>query len=299
MLARNCRLLSAYTFSQRHLDEQRINLSALHLIQNNLMDLYALPLEASFADEADEAVEMTKPAFSFRYRIGQFIEANKSEKSDFSSFLFDNVRLLILILAGYLSVVAVTWIAPKLIRSNYSRTKSLKLTLFRFFFTDVQRLFSLSYKFTALVLSFQLFMFFNLNFLSGGIKTSKVVVNTDEIVDSISKLAHTQKTIGTIFDEKDLFVDQPDHSLLHLMSKKKMLFLDVNTDLETVVNNIRSYIFFSKEDALLFIFSRLIPLTQSKNLVTFSEPKSYHDSLGFFYMRRSLDQERKKFIHSR
>lgn len=168
-------MLSAYTFSKRQIDEERLNLSVLHLMQNNLMDLYGHPSEGIFVDET---VEMTKTTMRFTYRIGQFLETNKSETSDFSSFLFDNIRLLAIIFLGYLSVVVVTSIAPKLICQNYSRIKSLKLIFFDFFFIDSKRLLSLSLKFAALVLAFNLFMFFNRNFLSAGIKTSKVLVNT-------------------------------------------------------------------------------------------------------------------------
>ena len=106
------------------------------------------------------------------------MKSDNLEKSDFSSFLFDNVRLVIIILLGYLSLVVVTWMVPNLIRQGYSRINSLKLTILRFFFIDLNRLISLSYKFAVLVLMFNFFIFFNRNFLSGNIKTSKVVINT-------------------------------------------------------------------------------------------------------------------------
>ena len=120
-------------------------------------------------------------------------------------------------------------------------------------------------------------------------------------MDSISKLVHTPKTLGIIFDERYLFIDPPDPSLLHKMSKKKriLLGLKMEEDVKAVVQNIPSYVFFTKSDSLLFIFSVLAAISHTKNLVAFSEYKSYHESLGFFYMRRNLDEERKQFIRSR
>lgn len=236
------------------------------------------------------------------YRLGQLLPADQSEKLDFSSFLFDNFPLLIIILLGYLSIIAITSIAPNLIHQSYTRIKSLKLTVLRFFFVDLNRLLSISFKFTVLVLSFNLFMFFNRNFLSGGIKTSKVVVNTDEIVDSISKLIHTSKTIGTIFDEKELFTEAPDHSFLYKATRRKKLLLlglKVDEEIHEILENVRSYCFFSKEDRLFFILSTMAPLAQLRNLAVFTEIRTYFELLGFIYLRANLDDERKRFIHFR
>ena len=119
-------------------------------------------------------------------------------------------------------------------------------------------------------------------------------------MDSNWKFVQTSKTIGVVFNEQDLLVDQPDHSLLGLISKKKLTVLGIDTakQPENLVNML-SYVFFAKEDTLLFIFSTLAPFTRDKSLAAFSETKSYHDPLGVLYMRRSLDEERKQFIHSR
>lgn len=120
--------------------------------------------------------------FKRSYRLGQlFPEKNaegKLEKADLSAFLFENVRLLMMILLGYVFITVVTSIALSLIRKDYSYFKSLKLTLLNAYFIDSKPLLSLSLKFAVLLLSFELFMFFNKNFLGAGIKTSKVVVNT-------------------------------------------------------------------------------------------------------------------------
>ena len=230
-----------------------------------------------------------------------------------------------MILLGYVFITVVTSIALSLIRKDYSYFKSLKLTLLNAYFIDSKPLLSLSLKFAVLLLSFELFMFFNKNFLGAGIKTSKVVVNTggwtrfqreiftqldynqlfltdflDEVVDSIFKLIHTRKTIGIGFQDTFL-TNPPDHSLAQKLSKKKLQIIGhrMSEDVAEIVKNLPSFCFLSTELAIYYISSVFVQLSKPKKLVVFSETKSYHDTVSWYLIRRSLDNERKRFIHFR
>ena len=83
-----------------------------------------------------------------------------------------------MILLGGVFITVLTSIVLTLIHKDYRKFKNLKLTLLKAYFIDSKPLLSLSFKFAVLLLSYDLFMFFNKNFLGAGIKTSKVVVDT-------------------------------------------------------------------------------------------------------------------------
>ena len=98
--------------------------------------------------------------------------------SDFSSFLFKNHKILLIALLGYLAVVLVSLAFPRIIGLGYDRPKSLKLVLFHIFFLDHTQLPRVSMRLALIFLSVNLFLFFDLLFLTGTIKTEKVIIST-------------------------------------------------------------------------------------------------------------------------
>lgn len=122
----------------------------------------------------------------------------------------------------------------------------------------------------------------------------------DDVVDSMSKLIHTPKTLGIIYQESDFLTQAPDHSLLYKLSKKRVHFFGIRAmeEASAIIKSLPSYAFFSREVSLLFIFSVFVKLSDTK-LVAFLATRSYHEALASFYIRRGLDEERKRFIHFR
>lgn len=116
----------------------------------------------------------------------------------------------------------------------------------------------------------------------------------------MSKLIHTPKTLGIIYQESDFLTQAPDHSLLYKLSKKRVHFFGIRAmeEASAIIKSLPSYAFFSREVSLLFIFSVFVKLSDTK-LVAFLATRSYHEALASFYIRRGLDEERKRFIHFR
>ena len=98
--------------------------------------------------------------------------------------------------------------------------RSLKLVLFRALLIDHHRLPRGHLR--LMLLFFNLFMFFNLNFLRGNMKTEKCTVDTEEVVDSTAKLLGTSKVLSIDGVEMDLFRLAPEGSFLKKLSGKNI-----------------------------------------------------------------------------
>ena len=136
-------------------------------------------------------LEMPKTQFAAPYQVSQFLNKPNTQKTDVSSFLYNNLGVLLIILLGYLAVKLSTFLFLKLSNPNHNFAKNLKLILLKMF--SINR--NLTFKLALLFLSLDLFLFFNFNFLRGTIKTDSVTVNTNEIIDSISQLMNNEKTL--------------------------------------------------------------------------------------------------------
>ena len=157
--------------NEKHLQ----NLSVLQMMENGQIDVFGHPESISFGLN-QSAIEATKTSYISSYQVAQFLKADASEDfSDFSSFLFKNHKILFIALFGYLSVVLASLICPQILSPNYDRPKSLRLVLFHIFFLDHSQLPRVSMKLALIFLGTNLFFWFDLLFLSGSIKTEKVV----------------------------------------------------------------------------------------------------------------------------
>ena len=58
-----------------------------------------------------------------------------------------------------------------------------------------------------------------------------------------------------------------------------------------------AYVFFAKPIALAYLMGFLAPFASRKSMVAFHMPSSYHEVPEVLYLRRSLDADRKRFIH--
>ena len=153
-----------------------------------------------------------------RYEAAQYTKPH-FQNLDLSNFLFDNLQLFGFLILGYLLITVLTAILPKLVHANCrSPLKSLKLILCRALFIDHSRLPSVHLR--LIFLFFSLFLFFNLNFLGGAIRTDQVTVPTDEIVDSPAKLVGTSKKLVVTKIELELIMTAPEGSFLRKLNRK-------------------------------------------------------------------------------
>lgn len=148
------------------------NLSAVQMMENGQIDFFSHPESINYALNYS-AIEATKTSYVSSYQVAQFLNTSSNDYLDFTSFLVHNIRFVVIILIGYLSIVATVFALPNLIRPNYDRPSSLKLVGFHIFFLDANRLPRFSAKLAIICLAFQLFLFFDLFFLTGTIKVSK------------------------------------------------------------------------------------------------------------------------------
>lgn len=123
--------------------------------------------------------------------VAQVLDEPKQQASDFLSFLYQNVNLVLMILFGYLLTLLLAVLFLKTVYSNETRRV-------KWFSFDILLLASCQAtrqlpKLALLFLSFTLFHFIMVNCLSNMIKTEKVIIDTSFLIDSVEKLESTNK----------------------------------------------------------------------------------------------------------
>ena len=178
-----------------------------------------------------------------------------------------------------------------------SPLKSLKLILFRAPFMDHNQLPRVHLR--LIFLFFNLFLFHNLKFLGCAIKTNKVTVPTDEIVDSTAKLLDTSKTFA--LNPNDLFLVKTapkGHFLQKLSEKDYLLINGFNGFNQMKTTGLNRFVIFTQKSGAYYFLSLLSQHAKNINAVAFSKYRNYYEHLGNYRMRRSLDEKRKRFINS-
>lgn len=123
-----------------------------------------------------------------------------------------------------------------------------------------------------------------------------------EIIDSESKLLATKKKLVIRFGIEDALKEAPKGSLMRRLSEKGMHLVGVRPEEEMsaiIKDGLVRYYFFERNVALPFMLAVLSPYASSQNYVAFMEAKPYHEIIDVFYLRRSLDADKKRFIHKR
>lgn len=277
------------------------NQSGIYQIENEQIDLAAMPFEFGLSEGV---LEQSKVCGIFSYLIGHFLKPNPPNISDLSSFLLTNGSLLVYTLCAYLSIALLGSLVPRLVHPNFDRLSSLKLALLKTPFLDLNRIAHVSFRFGLLVLCFTWFLFFMQNFLSGTIKTEKVVLKTDELIDSPFKALASEKTMIIPFDQLEMIATAPESSFIRsLHTKKRFLFTGEMGKTKWSLffeRPIDSYFVFGSDVHAIFALAALAPSANSLDMFAFVQPeRSYFDAMNVFYMRRSLDENRKRFIHRR
>lgn len=232
--------------------------------------------------------------------MGQFLSVNKSE-ADSSSFLINNLSLLIIILLGYLLFVTTTIVFPKLVHRNFNPIKSIRFVPTKVFFIDFNRLLHFSGRLAILLCAFNWFLFFNFNFLFGNIKTESMLVRTDDIIDSSSTIMSTKLVLTIIMDEQELLSKASQNSFLGKLNGKNIFVVGNKPDEERVqiLNDITSYFFFERQIGLYYMMATFATVMSHLNLVAFMNPTIYHEAIHVTAIRKSLDPHKKRFIHQR
>lgn len=223
----------------------------------------------------------------------------KTKNLDLTSFLLNNLWLLAFILLGYLLIAACATILPRLTFANGgSRLKNLKLLLFRALFMNHNRLPRVHLR--LMFLFFGLFLFLDLNFFAFTIKTQKVTVDVDEIVESPAKLLKTSKTLIIDAAENHLFFTSPEGTLLKRLSEKKIFKVNSLSDLVSIKSKgINSFVAVCREECIYWVMGFLAKTVNDNGSVVFIKATNYYERLVKYLMRKNLDDERKRFINSR
>ena len=285
-------------------EEKIDNSSAVYLLKNNVIDIYAWPADtyerSNHKSYVGKFLEMSKTQAVAPYQVSQFLNKPTTQKTDVSSFLYNNLGVLLIILLGYLAVKLSTFLFLKLSNPNHNFAKNLKLILLKMF--SINR--NLTFKLALLFLSLDLFLFFNLNFLSGSIKTNSVAVNTNEIIDSISQLMNNDKTLTLGFSDEFLLTNALENSFLKKMYDKKakqntLYIIQQSQSIDSINKfidaGLDSYLFFGTGLGIIYL-SSILSNYVDKNLVVFMKPRVFYEILCSFPFRKNLHEIKKKHI---
>ena len=265
------------------------------MIEDDVLDIYYWPMDISYTSSAtvNHNVEISKVTSIYPFNVGQMLrKSNKLNESDFSVFFIENIRLLVIILIGFVLTVIAKFIFLKLIKRKFSLYKLLN--------TNETRLGSISFKLGFLSLAFSFFLFFNLNILINLIKTEKITVDTSEFIDSVSKLNRTTKTLiswnkNTTNSFYRLFkkTKQNDPLVVLEFGNSKNFFIKMSKS-----RDLDSYFYFM-HDYFFFYLIYKISINRSVDHIVFCKPTIYSESLRTIFYRKNLDPKMKQILNRR
>ena len=133
---------------------------------------------------------------------------------------------------------------------------------------------------------------------------SKLSISTafSEIIDSRTKLIESPKILAISAHEVPMLAMAPEGSFLGKLSKKSTFVVRAVISREEIdeffhKKGITAYVIFAKHIALAYTLGSLAPFASLNNMIAFYMPSSYHEEPEAVYLRRSLDADRKRFIH--
>ena len=265
------------------------------MFDDNILDFHGWPMDLSYERlvSKNHNIEISKVTSTTPYNVGQVLrKPNKFNQSDFSLFLIENIRLLVIILIGFISTLSAKFTLLKLIKRRFSLYHLL---------TNGTRLGSISFKLGSVTLAFSFFLFFNLNMLTNMIKTEKVTVSTNEFLDSISKLNRTTKPVVTVYtDTMALFY--------RLFKKRKrnddLIAMDYSKNLQDFFSMISkhefdNHFYFMGEIFYLYFIYYGSLLNRSVDYIVFHKPTIYFETLRTIFYRKNLDKKMKQILNRR
>ena len=258
------------------------------------LDIYYWPMDLAYTRSVtvNHNVEKSKITSIYPYNVGQILrKPNKLNESDFSSFFIENIRLLVIILIGFVLIVIAKFILLKLIKRRFS--------LYNLLNTNGTRLDSKSFKLGFLSLAFVFFLFFNLRILTNLIKTEKITVDTSEFIDSVSKLNRTTKILITW----DKNTTNAFYRLFKKRKKNDDLVVFENGNMENYFSKISkldldSYYYFLHSFFLFNLMSD-VPINRPVDYIVFYKPTIYFEPLRTIFYRKNLDPKMKQILNRR
>ena len=263
------------------------------MMEEDETDFYYWPLELSYANFTENNnVKVSKATSINAFNVGQMLrKPNKFNKSDFSLFFIENIRLLVIILIGFILTVTAKFTLLKL---------GKRRCILYHFLTNGTKLSSVSFKLGFISLAFSFFLFFNLNILRNMVNTQKVAVDTNEFIDSISKLNKTTKTLITVYpDTMSLFYrlfkkgKRNDDFTVSDYGNIQDFFSKISRD------GFDSYIYFMGEINFLasIYYAKLVNTLLDP--IVFFKPTIYFELLRSIFYRKKMEQNMKQILNRR
>ena len=296
-----------YTLKKRNCIFKTIEYESVsRSLETNEIDVYYAGLNLcaqSLLEKYDKFIEPSGTKTGLAFEFGQILKKPVNlEESDFSSFLFENLNLLSYILIGYFLLFFFGFICFKKLFPFLNPLKKLKLISSKLLFNNHIQLRKLSPKFAYILLFFNLFLFILIQLLTNFIKTDKVTLNTDELIDTNEKILSNSKILYTRIENLRQFSHFPESSLLFKLVKRKKEQDQYLTKLnQTKIDEIikkgqsSSILIFENRPMLLNFLLSFSMFT--KNPIIFLKSGNYHQNIYVYFMRRRLDKNKKKFIN--
>ena len=237
------------------------------------------------------------------FQVGQLVKEPSFESADFSTFIIYSQFQILKCLIGYFLTLLIVFVFQ---RTIYSGNRRLKLSSYELFFCRLKIINKFYSKLKYILLAFNLFLFVNLSLLSNSIKTEKVVVPTDELIDSVAKFERSRKE-PCFFREMhsvEAILTAPRTSFLTRVFNNKIkrkadvctLSLKYNA---TEVAKLRekglhNYFFFMKRTPILILLSYVTK--NASDYLLFKKSTQYYEVQYVIYIRKSLDESRKTLL---
>ena len=165
-------------------------------------------------------------------------------------------------------------------------------------------------KISFLFLSFNLFLFFNLNLLRGTIKTDSVIVETTSLIDTNFKLMNSHKTLALYESDEARFLSSPKNSFLKKLYTKKTRANEIYKmkDYSPIglsefeKQDLTSFYFFNIDSNLIYTLLILSRFTKNSErngqLVAFMKSSNFYEgNLKMFYYRTNIEKNKQQFIN--
>lgn len=186
-----------------------------------------------------------------------------------------------------------------LFKSIYRKiTKRIKLISFKLFFYNYQKIRILFPKIALILIFFSCFIFINLSLFTNSIKTNVVVINTDQLIDSQTKLDRTNKI--PIFYEGSTSYEIAAFEKM----KKRAFFIQPNTIgiknlTELLDKTITSY-YFCMDKVVIYVTIYCLSSDLSKfDYYAFKKEANYYETFKVMYYRKSMRKDKKKVLKKR
>ena len=237
------------------------------------------------------------------FQVAQLVKKPSFESADFSTFIIQSRFQILKCLIGYFITLLIVFIFLKTI---YSGSRKPKLSSYELFFCRLKIINKFYPKLKYIFLAFNLFLFINLSLLSNSIKTEKVVVPTDELIDSIAKFERSRKEPCFFKEENEMeiILNAPSNSFLSRIFNNKIKRKSVLCNLSIKYNatevaklrekGLYTYFFFMRRTALLILLSYITK--NADNYFVFKKSTQYYENLFVIYIRKSLAENRKKLL---